>query len=205
MASTAFHDLLDQLSTNEHRRVRRLMESNEIDFDENDNWVSTSIFDGRPMSVRFRVDEDSCQYSCTCEQYQKSPIPPCPHVMAALTTAEERGWLALDGVMLEPAGEQKPLEVAPEPSYWKKAIARVQAMHENEPDHESYWPADRQLMYMLDTVRSSSGPGLVIETICRDRKRDGTFGKFQSAGISRRVADALSDPVDRDIAAMLIG
>ena len=206
MSTIAFDDLLDQLSSNEHRRVKRLLEANDIEFDDSDDWVRSTVFDGRAMNVRYQIDGDTCRYHCTCDQFQKTPEPPCAHVIAVLNTAELTERLDTEGLLLTPVRDTKPAEEPePEPSYWKKAVSRVQAMHEQTPDHEAYWPSERQLMYMIDVSRTTSGAGLVIQTISRDRKRDGTWGKVQIAGISRRIADALADPLDRDIVSMLIG
>ena len=206
MSTIAFDDLLDQLSSNEHRRVKRLLESNEIEFDDSDDWIRSTVFDGRAMNVRYQIEGEICRYHCTCDQFQKSPEPPCAHVIAVLNTAEHAERLDTEGLLLTPAKDATvAVETVPEPSYWKKAVSRVQAMHEQDVDHEAYWPSDRQLMYMIDTSRTTSGAGLVIQTISRDRRRDGTLGKVQIAGISRRIADALADPLDREIVSMLIG
>ena len=203
----AFDDLLDQLSSNEHRRVRRLLESNEIELDDTDpQWVRATVFDGRGMNVRYQIDGEICRYRCTCEQFLKTPEPPCAHVIAVLNTAELAERIDTEGLMLTPDVERQPVaEPVPEPSYWKKAVSRAQAMSEPEVDHSAYWPADRQLLYMVDVERSRESGGLVVQTVARDRKRDGTQGKPQSAGISRRIADALSDPIDRNIASIMIG
>ena len=207
MSTIAFDDLLDQLSSNEHRRVRRLLESNEIELDDLDpQWTHATVFDGRAMNVRYQTEGDICRYRCTCDQFLRAPEPPCAHVIAVLNTAELAGRIDSEGLMLTPAVEAKAVvEPTPEPSYWKKFVARAQSMTEPEVDHSAYWPADRQLMYMIDVERSAEGGGLVVQTIARDRKRDGTLGKPQTAGISRRITDALTDPLDRNIASILIG
>lgn len=67
------------------------------------------------------------------------------------------------------------------------------------------WPAGRQLVYGVDVEATMRGKGLVIETLSRDRKKDGTWKKPAALATSGEMVDQLPDPADREIVALMAG
>jgi superfamily II DNA or RNA helicase len=94
----------------------------------------------------------------------------------------------------------------PEGRYWKGAIGRLrQGIREAQSTAKNVWREGRELIYSIDVPGSQTGTGIVVETMHRDRKRDGTWGKLHPSAISRRIGDSMHDPADRQILALLIG
>ena len=70
---------------------------------------------------------------------------------------------------------------------------------------EERWPAGKELVYAVDVAATMEGKGLVIETLSRERKKDGTWKKAVATGTSAEMVKKLPDPVDREIIALLAG
>jgi hypothetical protein len=66
-------------------------------------------------------------------------------------------------------------------------------------------PPERELFYLIDADYTLSRQKLTLEVARRERKTNGEWGKLKSQRLYSREVDALTDPVDRRIAAMLFG
>ncbi len=67
------------------------------------------------------------------------------------------------------------------------------------------WPKERRLVYVIDSVATFHSAGVVIELATERRKRDGTWEAPRTLRLSTGAWHAAPDPVDRQIAQMLVG
>jgi superfamily II DNA or RNA helicase len=64
---------------------------------------------------------------------------------------------------------------------------------------------DRQLLYVADVAASAAARRLVLEVNFRERKLNGEWGKPKAQTLSQSQIDALADPTDRQLFALLRG
>ena len=97
-------------------------------------------------------------------------------------------------------------EVPKPPSLWKPLFAALRDSHNYTGlSTEERWPAGKELIYAIDIAGTMEGKGLVVETLYRERKKDGTWKKSVTVGTSAEMVKKLPDPVDREIVALLAG
>ena len=97
----------------------------------------------------------------------------------------------------------------PQPPVWKTLIDRAanemaQPHGEAEPPHQA-WPTDRRLVYVVDLAKTWVSQGIVVELATERRKDDGTWDAPAQFKLSTAVWQTSPDPLDRQIAQMLIG
>jgi superfamily II DNA or RNA helicase len=90
---------------------------------------------------------------------------------------------------------------------WKK---QLQNLNETPPTYgmvrQESWPPGRELLYIVDVASTLSGPGeLILEVACRERKRDGEWGKPKSQRLPFAQISQLPDTGDRQLLAFLAG
>jgi hypothetical protein len=102
---------------------------------------------------------------------------------------------------------QRPAKAARAPG-WKKqlaALASDPAPAFGMPRPEA-WPAGREILYILDAPATLAGQtGLSLEVACRERRRDGEWGKPKAQRFSHDLINQLPDPADRHLLACLAG
>jgi len=213
METTSYDELTAHFTNAQRRRVQMLLELSEFQFEQTAaDSFETTVYDERDYHVEFGVDaERTLTYHCDCRDFAKSDPFPCVHIAAAIAASEEDGWLSLDDpydgvslpmvINLDPTGRTEP-----EGRYWKGAIGRLrQGANDAQGRARSAWQQGRELIFSIDVNGSQLGNGIVLETMHRDRKRDGSWGKLHPSPISRRIADSMPDPADRQIVSLLIG
>jgi superfamily II DNA or RNA helicase len=214
METTAFDELTAHFNDAQRQRTQDLLENSVFQFEETGhNSFIVPIYDGRNCLVEIGVDnENTLTYHCDCNEFGQSDPLPCVHIAAAVAAADEDGWLTLDersnGVALPPGLSSTQGTAAEEPQgrYWKGAIGRLrQGIREASTSANGAWREGRELIYSIDVPGSQTGNGIVIETMHRDRRRDGSWGKLHPSAISRRIADSMPDVQDQRILALLIG
>jgi superfamily II DNA or RNA helicase len=215
MQTMLYDELTAHLSDAQRRRAQLLFEDSEFHFEHiPPNTLKTTVVDEREFNVELGSDGDfsTLTYTCDCDEFAKSDPLPCVHIVAAVAAADQDGWLNLDemeegGAAAAPSFGPKPVtETEPEGKYWKGAISRLrQGAREAEGIANTAWRQGRELIFSIDVNASKTGEGIVVETMHRDRKRDGTWGKLHPSPISRRIADSMPDAGDRQIVALLIG
>ena len=70
---------------------------------------------------------------------------------------------------------------------------------------DAVWPADRQIVYVIDKDRSITGVGLAVDILMREPKRDGEWSKPRAVRLGMQQAATLPDPSDRRIVSLLAG
>jgi superfamily II DNA or RNA helicase len=214
MQTTLYDELTSHFTDAQRQRVQSLCDDVEFSFAQPaPNVFTARVFDEQESAIELTIDEDrNLGYACDCSEFAESDPLPCVHIVAAITVADEDGWLNLDQLYDETSGASAlsaPAngdEPQPEGRYWKGAIGRLrQTTHESQRTVRNGWQQGRELLYFIDVSGSQVGGGVVVETMHRDRKRDGSWGKMHASAISRRIAESMPDAADRQIAALLIG
>ena len=164
-------------------------------------------------------------FTCTCAMGRRHRI--CAHLVATVLTADEQQLFAADRaketlprrgahrpmMWLSAKGELRRADVdEPRPSVehqpslptWQKQLARLKQSSSSSSETVS-WPADRQVIYLIDLAEGTERNSLVIRLACRDRKHSGEWSRPKNRGVSFPEVGLLSDPDDRRIIAMLKG
>ncbi len=98
-----------------------------------------------------------------------------------------------------------PMAEKKEPN-WKEQLAAVGVRGQTDYLQKgSTWPADRQILYIIDVPSTISSQRLYLEILIRDRRQDGEWGKPRKQRIPRWQIAELPDPIDRQIFASLAG
>jgi superfamily II DNA or RNA helicase len=124
-------------------------------------------------------------------------------------SAEQAGGLA--GVEAAPTGKPisffklppKPLE--PKPPAWKEQLGRIFQTPATPPTWESRWPANAEILYILDIGRTQASKKLVLSLESRVRKKDGNWKVAKALSLRRSLVSSLPVPEDREVLSMLIG
>ncbi|MBS0210288.1 MAG: DEAD/DEAH box helicase [Planctomycetes bacterium] len=96
-----------------------------------------------------------------------------------------------------------------EPDSWKKrlaavknALARVDALVDLSGQRTG---APRQAWFLLNLNNCLAAGGLVVQLCCRERKRNGEFGKLKVMSLARKELSCFEDADDRDTLDLLLG
>ena len=165
-------------------------------------------------------------FTCTCGAHGRRVV--CRHVTATALLAEAEGRLPpgrnetlprrgaqRSGMWLSPSGELRRLDVdeprpaiqhQPSPPSWKKQLAKVRDAHDfSGPSALDVWPADRELLYIIDAAASAEQRTLVVRLACRDRRQNGQWSRPKIRGVSFPSAADLPNRDDRQVMALLKG
>lgn len=98
------------------------------------------------------------------------------------------------------------LEYQPSWKHLLDSMSQVQR-HDLDPEGQDNqrWPAQEQLLYVVDVPSSKLGKGLVIEIVGRRPKPEGQWGKARTRAVAIRHLAKLQDPADRKILQTLVG
>ena len=89
---------------------------------------------------------------------------------------------------------------------WKQQMASLSAaMQPPSLSNGDRWPADRQILYLVDVDATLDGQGLIVEVAYRQRKKNDQWSKPKSLSVDLDGVEALPDAADRQIISMLIG
>ena len=190
-----------------------------------DNAVNGEVFDGgRRFDTVVAWNNGSPWLSeCGCEVFEREQL--CPHVVATAIAAEKEGYLPAEGpketkprrgdrgpVWLSSSGKLKRLDEEEQPRpviehrpslpSWRKQLARVRESAKNGSPIEP-WPADREVLYVVDLPASADSRALVIRLAARDRKASGDWSKPKTRGVSFPDISGLRDRADQQVLALL--
>jgi superfamily II DNA or RNA helicase len=185
--------------------------------DTGDRSVSARVQGSQVYRVKLSVADGFIDYSCTCPFFT-GDLNACKHIWATAMAAEERGCLkkilesnghlSSRGVSDLPAGPA-PRRTRPlrrQSPGWKQQLQNIRhALTPRVSPFNDRPPPERELFYLIDVDYTVSRQNLTIEVARRERKTNGEWGKLKSQRLYSREVDALSDPLDRRIAAMLFG
>ncbi len=185
--------------------------------DTGDRTVAARVQGSQAYRVKLSVSDGFIDYSCTCPFFSDD-LNACKHIWATALAAEERGYLkqilasedhlsrrgASDLALganqrrMRPGKGQLP--------GWKQQLQTIRhALTPVDSPFSERPPPERELYYLIDADYTLSRQKLTLEVARRERKTNGEWGKLKSQRLYSREVDALTDPVDRRIAAMLFG
>ncbi len=191
--------------------------------------VDATVEGSEPYELTLDLEGNTVYASCSCP-YAVDHGLVCKHIWATLLAVENRGFAAnayptrlvldeyADGEddyddsvsMLSPFGPPRaapPPRPAPKALDWKKQLAALSS--EIAPPTPAYRQptrqAERQLLYVVDVPQSEQAKKLVLQIDFQERKKNNEWGKPKSQHLSREQIDALTDPTDRQLMALLGG
>ena len=91
---------------------------------------------------------------------------------------------------------------APQPPTWRERLKHVTAFNTTL---DQRWPADRQLIYIVDAIDSVAQGSVVLNLMCREPKRAGGWKRAMVPRLTRDMIARLPDPADRHIVSLLSG
>jgi len=89
---------------------------------------------------------------------------------------------------------------------WQQQLEalRQRIRYQLDQQRES-WPADRQIVYVVDRPATLEGTNLILQVACRQPRADGQWGTLRQRRIGTDLINFLPDPDDRRILALLAG
>jgi len=185
--------------------------------DSGDRMVSARVQGSQVYRVKLSVADGYIDYSCTCPFFTDD-LNACKHIWATAMAAEERGYLKkileTDGHLSSRAVNELPAgsptrRTRPSKGQvpgWKQQLQTIRhALIPAVSPFNDRPPPERELFYLIDADYTLSKQKLTLEVARRERKTNGDWGKLKSQRLYAREVDALTDPLDRRIAAMLFG
>jgi superfamily II DNA or RNA helicase len=92
------------------------------------------------------------------------------------------------------------------PVSWTEQVGQVRHDMEREAARRgAAWPAGREVSYVADAQATGLQGSLVIDVACRERKKDGQWGKLRSRQLMRHALDTLPESDDRTVLTLLLG
>ncbi len=185
-----------------------------------------------PYEVLLKLSGSKLAISCDCP-YFLDQGQNCKHLWAAILAADEQGHLAdataANGTTLNrdesiaqassglfpapirivrapqaaPAIKPPPL---PPPPAWKTQLGRIAKVAASYRKEVSPWPAEREIIYLLDVAASQAAGNVALTIATRERKKDGrgtTIPRPYPIHRSRIAALPLAE--DRELLSMLLG
>lgn len=125
--------------------------------------------------VSIDVDEDwegGLDFECSCPYALDNGV--CKHIWAMLLHADAEGYLGASRAGTSASRSPSPAAI---PS-WKQQLRhlRQQAANTPAPRSPASWPADRQIIYVVDVPATlAGGRGLVAEMATMGRKKNGEW------------------------------
>jgi SNF2 domain-containing protein/helicase-like protein/SNF2 helicase associated protein/SWIM zinc finger len=182
-----------------------------------DRVVTARVQGSQVYRVKLSVADGFIDYSCTCPFFT-GDLNACKHIWATAMAAEERGclkkilesddhWSSHGASDLLPGSPQRRARPAKgQAPGWKQQLQSIRhALTPPVSPFNDRPPPERELFYLIDADYTQSRQKLTLEVARRERKTNGEWGKLKSQRLYSRDVEALTDPADRRIAAMLFG
>jgi hypothetical protein len=157
---------------------------------------------------------------CSCPYFKSDG--PCKHLWAAVLAAQERGYLskiaairkvshsafaypdgALTGPPVQSQRNGRWLPPVAKVADWKSRIADVG--NNKHPLSHSVWPANRQIVYIVELAGSVATGHPVVSLCSRDRKANGSYGRISPLKLQRSEISTLPLSEDREILSAMTG
>jgi len=155
---------------------------------------------------------------------------PCKHLWAAILAADDKSYLfdavsagvkrldtesllkefsELDTVdaVEAPSPRRKSIPAfkpPPKPPAWKAQLSSIFAAPEPRA-WESRWPADAEILFIVDVARSRVAGNLVLSLESREPRKSGEWKNAKPLSLRRSMVSSLPVAEDREILSMLIG
>jgi superfamily II DNA or RNA helicase len=173
--------------------------------------------------VEIDIDDDrAVDLWCDCPYFESTG--PCKHLWAALLAAEAAGYLTKPAETMSDPGDYdlfgEPIEAMPpelrflkreikapvpgrppQPPAWFEKLNQMGASPSTA--FTGTWPADRQILYVINVPGSVRHGALIIDLLAREPKRAGGWKKPNAPRLDHGTVARLPDPSDRHIIGML--
>jgi superfamily II DNA or RNA helicase len=190
--------------------------------------VVAAVRGARTYEVEITCADGTLTLWCDCPFFEASG--PCKHLWATVLAAERAGYLsAADDLpseavnydypdLDEPAEEEdesSTFEVylpqagapaspppKPKPPDWRRQLDEIGSRAADGGQRET-WPADRQLLYVVDAAASAQRGELIVRLMTREPRQTGGWKKPAVPRLSRYTLSLLADPADRRLLSLL--
>ncbi|MCI0704258.1 MAG: DEAD/DEAH box helicase [Planctomycetia bacterium] len=166
---------------------------------------------------------------CTCPYVADNGVV-CKHIWATILAAENRGFAnratgslrlvvdeyddlddeydeydEYDRAPYAPPS-RPPARAAQRVNDWKNQLAALsREIAPAGPTFPHRRSAERQLLFVVDVPASEQAKKLVLEVNFQERKKNNEWGKPKAQSLPQSQIEALSDPLDRQLLALLVG
>ena len=172
--------------------------------------------------VDIEIDDDrAVDLWCDCPYFESNG--PCKHLWATLLAAEAAGHLTKpadrmvepgdydlfgDPIYSTPSQPRVKPEVKlpvpvqpPKPPEWLQKLNQIGSA--SSAAAAGTWPAERQILYVVDVPGSVRQGTLIVDLLAREPKRAGGWKKANPPRLDHTTVARLPDPTDRHIIGML--
>ncbi len=155
--------------------------------------------------VSIRVITGGAHFFCDCPHFSEHSVL-CKHLWATVLAAAEHDYLSAAISQAPEAGALAPTPVPVRPAPWRRQLSEIAGEAASQPSAGSAWPAEAELVYLLDLGASRSAGKPVITIASRTRGKDGTF-KYppKPRAFSRAQLGMLPLAEDREILTQVLG
>ena len=89
---------------------------------------------------------------------------------------------------------------------WRERLSSVDAAMQAPADVPGRaWPPGREILYVIDGPGSAAAGGVLLSTVYRELRKDGSWTRPKPASVDGQRAQVLPDPADRRIFGLLQG
>ncbi len=178
--------------------------------------------------VNLNFADNKLKVLCRCDDWKRDGV--CKHLWATILAADAGGHLTLAASgknvligandldvleapikvaiapvipQVQPAPPPKP--PAPPPSNWRRQLTEISGTYSHYMKQRESWPAKREILYIVETLRTPVHGGIVISLESREPKADGTWKPSKRLNLKHGQIPDLPLAEDREILSMLTG
>ncbi len=177
-----------------------------------DELIRANVRGREPYVVTVRRDDRAASAECTCPAFDKGAY--CKHIWATLldlqhnaigpgVSAEDLAKLRVRAPKARKRDHSKPKSSNSEPK-WVGQLSLMRPPGFDTQTNDVVFPDQRQVCYAVLPRLSARHGGLVVDLRQRTPTASG-WGKPKAMRISASALPSLSDPVDRELCALLLG
>jgi hypothetical protein len=192
--------------------------------------LSAVVKGSEPYEVLLKFSGSKLAVSCTCPHFLDQGQA-CKHLWASILTADEQNYLAdaisAKGITHNPgqiAGDQgsdlppaaviitparpavTPIKSPPSVPNWKMQMGRVVSVAASYRKEASPWPAQKEIVYLLDVPKSQVARSVVLTIATGERKKEGGWKSIpRPFSIHRDRIGGLPLLEDRELLSILLG
>jgi len=175
--------------------------------DVDDELIEAEVQGTQLYTATISLDPDGpVAFECTCPAW--ATYGTCKHVWATLLAADAQRLLQSRKSAKQRRDAGAPAEKAPERT-WKRQLRRIRdrvPLPPPDDTREPVWPADRRIVYVVDLASTRLHQrGLVVELTSQKRLPNGDWGPPKHFALREDQWANAPDPLDRQVAQMLVG
>ena len=190
--------------------------------------LEATVLGSQNYQVKMQGQDGELVASCDCPYFEGGEF--CKHLWATILAADAGDYLSLPASNRDLVLVWEPDELEddipspakdhyspspryapptqppkPKPPSWQVQISGLSQVHQRRSASQLKWPANRQILYLVDVHRSAYTPDIVIAPMVWDTKADGSQKKLVYNPLRRDQIDQLPSAEDREILALLSG